>query len=146
MQIRKSDLDLDPLVEAVRALDYWHDASGIDMTHTQGGGIPKWAAASGPIARAVDEIRSITGKRPVSVMVNRLEPGASVGAHIDQEDHGDRWHLPIVTNSEAFWWDDNGGFAFLQEGVWYGPVPYRIPHRVGNPGDTERIHLVVDLR
>ena len=59
-----------------------------------------------------------------------------------------RIHLPVVTNEKVFFenWDWRGNHAPVNMKVgeaWYLDV--RKPHRAVNGGDTERIHIVVDV-
>lgn len=82
----------------------------------------------------------------VQVMVNKLGPGALLAPHRDGRPDNHRYHLPIVSNPDAYWWDELGGKQNMLVGWWYGPVPYcGILHSAGNPGSTDRLHLVVDF-
>ena len=59
-----------------------------------------------------------------------------------------RIHLPVVTNEKVFFenWDWQGNHEPVNMKVgeaWYLDV--RKPHRAVNDGDTERIHIVVDV-
>lgn len=80
------------------------------------------------------------------VLVNMLEPGAHLDAHRDGYPDHARYHLPVITNNEAYWWDEYDGKRNMVIGTWYGPVPHcGILHSAGNPGLTPRLHLVVDF-
>jgi len=59
-----------------------------------------------------------------------------IGPHIDEGPYHERWHVPIVAT---------GTFDNLpcQAGVAF-PVAHWEPHRVDNPTDIDRIHLVID--
>lgn len=81
------------------------------------------------------------------VMVNRLEAGKEFGKHRDGLPDNARFHLPVETTNEAWWWDELNGTVHMKQGYWYGPMPYcGILHAVGNPAETDRIHLVVDFK
>lgn len=129
---------LGALKDDVMRLEYHQDASGIDMAALQGS-MPKWLKDSPAIRMALNDVPDAQ-----SVMVNRLKAGVEVPVHTDAE-NGVRWHLPIVTNPGAMWWDEISGQTHMEAGFWWGPVPYTIPHKVLNRGATDRIHLVVDI-
>lgn len=79
------------------------------------------------------------------IMVNNLDPGAALTQHRDGYPSNYRYHLPVITNNEAYWWDELEGKLTMAAGTWYGPVPYcGILHSAGNPGSTDRLHIVVD--
>lgn len=98
------------------------------------------------IRAAIFSLQRRTGSTLHQVMVNKLEPGGMLQPHRDAPPEFDRYHLPIVTNSDAWWWDEYTGKFHMREGFWYGPVPYcGVLHSVENNGETERVHVVVDL-
>lgn len=133
------------VIDDVRSLRYTRDASGAEITALQGKGIPR-EFTTPSIRACIREIEQITGKTAKNIMINRLEPGGCIPKHKDDDDYGERWHLPIVTNDEASWWDEvSDRLQHMPFGRWTGPVPYRKFHEVRNDGDQERIHLVVDL-
>lgn len=100
------------------------------------------------MADAVDELRIDVGLHSVvQSMVNLLHPGGTLSVHRDGPPDHLRYHLPIVTNMDAYWWDEYSDKMHMTAGWWYGPVPYcGILHGAGNPGPTDRIHLVVDFK
>lgn len=134
-------VDLSLVRRDVESLQYRRDQTGIEMSYGQGAGIPQWATLPG-LAAALDEVERFAGKAK-HLMVNRLAPGVEVPTHTDA-DGGIRWHLPVVTNPDAKWWDEQHGTIYMDT-AWWGPVPYAIPHRVWNYGDVARIHVVVDV-
>jgi hypothetical protein len=80
------------------------------------------------------------------VMVNHLEPGGRLEKHRDGLPDDDRWHLPLITNPFAKWWDEYNGEVHMDIGYWYGPVPYcGVLHSAVNDGHSERVHLVADF-
>ena len=137
-----TSLDILEVRKDVETLEFRRDATGIEMAYGQAAGIPKWATTPG-LAKALDEIERIAGPA-LHMMVNRLAPGVEVPTHTDSEG-GVRWHLPVVTNPDAKWWDEQNGEVFM-DSAWWGPVPYAIPHRVWNHGEAARIHIVVDVK
>lgn len=81
------------------------------------------------------------------IMVNLLEPNCRLDAHRDGHCIDYRFHLPIITNPNVFWWDEiTSQNLNFEEGYWYGPVPYSgVLHSMRNEGLESRYHLVVDL-
>lgn len=99
------------------------------------------------LAEAVHEIETLRKKTARFVQVNSIPPGVSAGKHTDTlrcDYRLERWHFVISTNKEA-WFEDSSGRFHMDQGCWYGPVAYWDTHDVGNDGNTERVHLVVDL-
>lgn len=80
------------------------------------------------------------------IMVNRLDTDGVLDEHRDGPPDDYRYHLPVFTNDQAVWWDEINGFVHMNEGMWYGPVPYFGKlHAFYNHGDAARTHLVVDF-
>lgn len=96
---------------------------------------------------AIEDLRQMTGHRTLNqVMVNQLEPGGKLSAHRDGPPDDARYHLPVVTNDRAMWWDEYNATLHMEDGYWHGPVPYcGVLHAVVNNGDRARLHLVVDF-
>lgn len=124
-------------------LKYNRDSSGIDMVALQGE-FPKWLKDH-TLLSAVREIEQLSGGAAQAVMINKLLPGKIVQPHTDEATGWRRYHLPLLTNAEAWWWDEEGGTVYMDYGYWWGPVNTSIMHQVGNGGNTDRIHLVVDV-
>lgn len=95
---------------------------------------------------AIDEIQRLRDATIVAWMCNILPPGKASAVHTDPEPHGrlERWHLPIITNRQALWFDESSGARHLEAGWWHGPMPYWRLHQVSNGGAEARCHLVVD--
>ena len=85
-----------------------------------------------------------------------LSPDGGLGKHTDQEDKNIgvdngcvmRFHFPLRTNPGVSFrmWDHSGlahDFKMKLGDLWY--VDIRKPHEAVNTGDTERLHLVVDV-
>lgn len=128
------------------ALEYKDGGEGVMMAEWQSTPYEP-SRYSKAVQDAVAEIEKIRGKRALFIQVNRLDPGVIIATHTDTLKVPyplERWHLPIQTNKEA-WHEDASGKFNMCEGVWYGPVPYWLPHSGGNKGTTPRIHLIVDL-
>lgn len=144
-------IDLAGLAEEIVALEYWLDGSGAEMSITQSGGIPQFV---GPLVRAaILDIVKYRELPPKHIMINKLKPGVEVPVHTDtvaagnyKTAHVSRWHLPIVTNEQCYWWDEElAREIHLEYGYWHGPIKHWMKHSVKNLGTTERVHLVVDL-
>lgn len=124
------------------------------MAVVPNGGIPN-EVRSPALMDALEEIKELRDRDVLHIMVNRLLPGVDVPVHRDfllptplqNRKHPtiERWHLPVVTNDGCLWWDEFTGNVHFPLGMWTGPVPYWTRHKVCNNGQTERIHLVVDL-
>jgi aspartyl/asparaginyl beta-hydroxylase len=147
MRFMPSAQDPEVLLAEMRKLTFYRDGAGIDMAHNSDSGFPLWYQSAPAIQAAVAEIEGLVGGTATHIMLNRLRPGDSVLPHVDQMDTGERWHLPVVTNRGAIWWDEIEQIDLnMQAGFWWGPVPYKRSHAVRNDGESERIHLVVDVR
>lgn len=147
MQNLRTSLDLPALLEEAAKQDFRRDGAGVDMAHNSDNGFPAWLPKAPRIQEAIAEIEGMVGGKATHIMLNRLRPHDNVLPHKDLMDVGERWHLPLVTNPKAFWWDEVENKDFHMEvGFWYGPVNYKADHSVWNDGETERIHLVVDVR
>jgi hypothetical protein len=97
---------------------------------------------------AIREIEELRKKKCRFVQLNTAPPGFVSGVHTDTlrcDYHLERWHFVIATNKDAWFEDEINGKFHMDQGGWYGPVAYWKPHNVGNNGNTERVHLVVDL-
>lgn len=99
------------------------------------------------LTQAVEELQIASRHHKIEqVIINKLDPGALLDTHRDGYPQNDRYHLPIITNSEAYWWDELEGKRHMVAGRWHGPVPYcGILHSAGNPGMTDRLHVIVDF-
>jgi hypothetical protein len=75
--------------------------------------------------------------RPIwSAWLAEVPAHGRIGCHIDEGPYRERWQVPIVTG---------GTFNHLpcEPGVPF-PVKHWLPHRVDNPTDRPRVHLVID--
>lgn len=102
------------------------------------------------IRSAVQEIADLRGKTALYVMVNVALPHSEIPWHRDFlvcQERLERWHLPLQTNADCFYFSEHDvkGIHFPL-GKWSGPVEYWNLHRTVNWGDTERWHLIVDLK
>lgn len=146
MNAFQSRQDIAKLIEEVERLKFHLDGSGVYMATKASPGIIPEIRMSTILMSAINEISLTNNKNPLHVMVNKIPAGITAPVHTDTV-LGDpiRWHLPLLTNEGCFWWDEINNLLQMKPGVWYGPVPYKSRHTVGNFGTTERIHLVVDL-
>lgn len=97
---------------------------------------------------AIDSlIEEFEPKRLVQIMVNKLDSGGELSPHRDGLPSHARFHLPVLTHPDVYWWDELEGKQHMQTGYWYGPVPYcGIMHSAGNPSPIDRLHIVIDLQ
>jgi quercetin dioxygenase-like cupin family protein len=82
----------------------------------------------------------------LAVRLLRLGPGASVREHTDYnlgyEDGEVRIHVPIATSPAAVFELEGRRVEMLPGESWY--LDLNLRHRVANPADEARIHLVID--
>lgn len=135
---------LDELAETAK---WVLDGSQALMAHGQFDPFPSWALRCPNLLFAVNEIALSKDGTANNLMINLLKPGVIVPIHTDNvPKRPKRWHLPLITNTKSWWWDaGTNQKEYMEVGTWYGPLPYWLNHQVGNEGDTDRIHLVVDL-
>lgn len=80
-------------------------------------------------------------------MINRLKPGGRIYPHADTEWHAsywDRYHLVLQSHAgNTFRCEDET--IWMREGeIWW--FQNALEHEVINNSDTDRIHIVMDLR
>ncbi len=154
MKWRPSKMNLPAIAEEINRLAFWVDGSGALMSIGQGKGLPPEIAGMPNIKMAIEEISQIRNQRPLNLMINKLPAATGAPKHRDfippttyqgGNPTVERWHLPIVTDDKCFWWDELNGEIFMESKYWWGPVPYWVLHTIYNHGQTERVHLIVDL-
>lgn len=158
MSLHVGEVDLDPikaLHEVYRVYELESIPDGSGSSHF--GGPERWIfgldmvridpARCGYIEAAIQDLRGEVQVGPlVQAMLNRLRPGGELKPHRDGPPDRLRFHLPLCTNSAAYWWDEINGHEHMMLGNWYGPVPYcGVLHSAANPGTTDRVHLVADF-
>lgn len=83
---------------------------------------------------------------PGRIIVARLPTGAKVAEHTDEGKYAEssmRLHIPLRTNRSCYL-ASGDEVCHLGEGeLWW--FNHRIPHSAYNLGDTERIHLILDV-
>lgn len=125
-------------------LDWFHGGENIMMAARQST-MPKLP----PIfMEAIAEIEGLRGLKALYAGVNSVPGGEQSGKHTDTllvDYKVERWHLPLVTNKDAWIWLNRGGEINMVAGVWHGPFPYWDLHAVGNRGKEARVHFFVDL-
>ena len=83
------------------------------------------------------------------VVFYRLRAGARIGEHRDLAENRVtpgviRIHVPVVTNDGVVMYVNGESYRFPPGSAWYFDATAR--HRVENNGDSDRIHLVFDLK
>jgi len=150
-------------------IDHWADASAIPGTWVfiplvAGPGDLAAAIASErdgaprsmPILAELPHTRSIIDAFHTEVLrarLMKLKAGAVIKEHRDFAYFGgQRWsfergrirvHIPIVTGANVFWMLSGKRIDMKAGEAWY--VNVCMPHSVENRGDTDRIHLVLEL-
>lgn len=81
-----------------------------------------------------------------AVRLLRLGPDSEIKEHVDNdtsyEDGFFRIHVPIITNSEVFFYVDNKLVPMKMGECWY--ANFQLPHSVENKSHEPRIHLTLD--
>lgn len=82
----------------------------------------------------------------MSVRFLNLQAGAVIKEHRDMElafEKGEaRLHFPVITNPGIEFYCESERIILEEGDCWY--LNANLPHRVSNPGNNDRIHLVVD--
>ncbi|MEB2781973.1 aspartyl/asparaginyl beta-hydroxylase domain-containing protein [Algoriphagus sp. C2-6-M1] len=81
-----------------------------------------------------------------SVRLMKLTPGSEIKEHRDFDlDEGEvRIHIPVFTNEGVSFFVNYTKVNMKEGECWY--LRLSDPHRVLNEGNTDRIHLVMDLK
>ena len=81
-----------------------------------------------------------------AVRLLRLGPNSEIKEHVDNdtsyEDGFFRIHVPIVTNSEVYFYVDKKLVPMKMGECWY--ANFQLPHSVQNKSSEPRIHLTLD--
>ena len=80
------------------------------------------------------------------ILIVKLKPGGKIVPHIDEgrySDYFSRYHLPIVTNPDAYYRVENE-FIHMKVGEFW-QFNHKKEHTAGNEGAEDRIHLIVDM-
>lgn len=81
-----------------------------------------------------------------AVRLLRLGPNSEIKEHVDNdtsyEDGFFRIHVPIITNSEVFFYVDKKLVPMKMGECWY--ANFQLPHSVENKSTEPRIHLTLD--
>ncbi len=82
----------------------------------------------------------------LAVRLLNLKKDAVIKEHTDKDlcfEKGEvRMHIPVCTNPQVEFFVDNMQMKMREGECWY--VNVNLPHRLGNQGDADRIHLVLD--
>jgi aspartyl/asparaginyl beta-hydroxylase (cupin superfamily) len=82
-----------------------------------------------------------------SVRLMRLTPGSVIKEHSDgllaAEEERARLHIPVLTNRDAIFEVNQRAVEMTAGSLWY--LRLSDPHRAVNRGDTDRVHMVVDV-
>ncbi len=131
-------------MEALK-MDFKRDSSSLEMAGLQGEFPKGWDRGHFPETKAlVEDFARDRGKKVTGVMVNRLPAHSQVPVHQDPGT-AERWHFPINTSTNVYWWDEENEFRHFPAAMWSGPVPYHLHHQVTNQSPYERVHIVVDI-
>lgn len=95
---------------------------------------------------AVEAVAKLAYASPARAMITKLKPNGHIIPHIDEgpySDATDRYHCVLTTNDKCLMRiGDDHVFGKPTE-VWY--FDKHAEHEVLNNGDTDRIHLIVDV-
>lgn len=108
-----------------------------------------------PIFKTLSEARvlvynlmaAVQGERLGRVMINKLNPGGVIFPHADTPVHAeywDRFHI-VLQSAPGSNFRAGDEWVHMKTGdIWW--FNNRIEHEVVNNSDTERIHMIVDIR
>ena len=124
-------------------------APGGDPGHIAGESMGKGDYADTPFLDRSPALRALLDSIPAPVLgarLLRLAPGSLIKEHRDPDlsyELGEaRLHFPLFTHPGVDF-AVGGERVRMREGeCWY--INANLPHRVSNPGPSERIHLVID--
>jgi aspartyl/asparaginyl beta-hydroxylase (cupin superfamily) len=81
-----------------------------------------------------------------AVRLLRLDQQSEIKEHVDNdtsyEDGFFRIHIPIITNSEVFFYVDHKLVPMKMGECWY--ANFQLPHSVQNTSSEPRVHLTID--
>lgn len=132
--------------KAISLLTEGGDDSNIFVTASGGSNIleTKFLKESSYLKTVLDTFKSPI----ISARLLRLGVGAEIKPHRDYalgyEDGYCRIHIPIETNNKVEFILDGNLITMLPGECWYTNVNYI--HSVSNTGQTDRIHLVIDIK
>ena len=81
------------------------------------------------------------------IVVAKLKPGATIAPHIDEGQYAkqhDRFHFVVTTNPHVEFGCGDETVHMSPGDIWW--FDNKTQHYVTNAGDTDRIHVVVDIR
>ena len=104
-----------------------------------------------------NEIADLYGGKHGRIWIARLPAGKEIPRHIDHFDHFTgmrasdelyalavhRIQLSITTNDDV-WFDMDGDKLHMEPGECW-EINHHVPHEVVNNGDTDRIHICIDI-
>jgi mannose-6-phosphate isomerase-like protein (cupin superfamily) len=89
----------------------------------------------------------VAGERLGRCMVNKIAPGGRIYPHADTAAHAayyDRFHIVIASNEQSHFRCGDEVLNMRVGEVWW--FDNAVEHEVRNEGQTDRIHLIVDIR
>lgn len=102
-----------------------------------------------PLMRLCPYIKEATQRLPgvkKAIRLMKLRPGAQIREHRDiglcYEQGEARIHIPVTTNPSVTFFIDGENVVLKEGECWY--FNFDLPHRLGNMGTTDRVHLVID--
>lgn len=107
--------------------------------------IDRWPAEMPvePVFAAV--LEQYPGRRRGMTCFSKLTPGQFIEPHFDRHDNHcqTRVHVPITTNPSCVFVE--GKLAFHMAAGWAWEIDPTIPHCTGNAGETDRVHLFMNV-
>jgi hypothetical protein len=119
------------------------------------GTLDPWEAFNQPAFAALPEARPLVfglmarmeAERLGRVLINRLPAGGYIPAHRDMPpgtNYYDRFHIVLSANGGCNFHAGGETVQMAAGEVWW--FDYTQEHAIDNTGDTDRIHLIVDMR
>lgn len=89
----------------------------------------------------------VSGERLGRCMINRIQPGGRIYPHADTPSHAayySRFHIVLQSNPQSDFYAGGERVNMKPGEIWWFDNSQE--HEVINHGDTDRIHLIVDIR
>lgn len=90
---------------------------------------------------------AMQGERLGSILLTRVKPGFFIQLHTDMvgmEKYYDRFHIVVNANKHCFFTCGEETTVMQPGEVWW--FDHTKPHSISNDGDSDRIHLIVDIK
>jgi len=100
---------------------------------------------------ALEKEPELTDRWPVDIWKSAfflcLQPGGKVHKHMDEDHPWNTYHIVLLTNDECISriWEGNRAHNFCLKAGGIYRIDRSCPHESVNEGETERIHLLMEV-